>query len=282
MKRAAALALILLVTTSAHAQNPFVLVGPGADVSQGSARVAGRGGWGMAESDTLSPSFVNPASLADLHHFAVMFGGFGETSRSDGYGAERRSNRAFLPEIRVALPLRDGRLALQSGFSVRRSAQYRTEVATSWEWIDLDDSLTVINGYERVIREGTMFRVPLGLSWRATSWLAVGAGADWVRGPVREELAQVFADTFGSVLPNTRIEELVIDGFTPSLSLLLQPRGPFALGVAYSPAYDADLERTLSLGGVAGRLEYARYRADAGRGAGGFRTRPGQGLARRR
>jgi hypothetical protein len=249
MRRLAVLSL-LLVAATARAQNPFVLVGPGEDVSSGSARVAGRGGWGMAESDTLSPSFLNPAALADLHHLAVMFGGYGELSVSEGGGADRRSSRTFLPEIRLAVPLRSGRLALHSGFSVRRSSQYRTEVATTWPWED-----TVIRGYERTVREGTLFHVPVGLGWRAAPWLAVGAGVDWVRGPVREELAQVVIDTFGSILPNTRIDEDIIDGVTATFSVLLDPAGPLSLGLSYSFAHDADIERKVSLGGVAGRLE---------------------------
>jgi hypothetical protein len=249
VKRYAVLAFLLAAATAA-AQSPFALVGPGQDVSAGSARVAGRGGWGMAENDTLSPSFLNPAALADLRHFAVMFGGYGETSVAKDDGEERRSNRTILPEVRVAIPLFGHRLALHSGFSVRRSSQYRTEVATSWAWED-----TTISGYERIIREGTLFRVPLGLAWRASSWLSLGAGLEWERGPLREELAQVVIDDLGVALPNSLIEEEVIDGITTSFSALVEPAGPLALGVSYSFAHDADLHRKVTLGGVAGRFE---------------------------
>lgn len=248
MRRLALLAL-LLAAAEAGAQSPFALVGPGQDVSVGSARIAGRGGWGMAEGDTLSPSFLNPAALADLHHLAVMFSGYGETSVSEGNGTDRRSNRTIVPEIRIAVPLRDGKLALHSGFSVRRSTQYRTERATIWTWEGVEYS-----GFERTIREGTLFHVPLGLGWRATPWLALGAGVDWVRGPVREELAQVVIDVDGSFLPNSLIEEDVFDGVTATFSGLLEPAGPLSFGLSYSLAHDADREHTVTLGGVAGRL----------------------------
>ncbi len=248
MRRLAVLVL-LMAAAAARAQNPFALVGPGEDISASSARVAGRGGWGMAENDTLSPSFLNPAALGDLRHLAVMFGGFGETSVAESGRLERRSYRTFLPEVRLAVPLRKGRLALHGGFSVRRSMQYRTEVATTWDWED-----TEVRGFERIIREGTLFHVPLGLGWRAAPWLALGAGVEWVRGPVREELAQVVVDTFGAVLPNSLIEEDIIDGVTPTFSVLLEPGGPLSLGLSYSLAHDADLQRKVSLGGVAGRL----------------------------
>ncbi len=249
LRRFAVLALLLAATT-ARAQNPFVLVGPGEDISSGSARVSGRGGWGMAESDTLSPSFLNPAALGDLRKFAVMFGGFGETSVAEGVLLERRSYRTFLPEVRLAIPLDRGQLSLHSGFSVRRSAQYRTEVSVAWDWEG-----TQIRGYERVIRDGTLFHVPLGLGWRAASWLALGAGVDWVWGPMREELAHVAIDTLGAVLPNALIEEDIFGGVTATFSALLEPPGPFSLGFNYTLAHDSDVEHKVSLGGVSGRLE---------------------------
>jgi hypothetical protein len=250
LRRHALLALLLTLAAAARAQNPFALVGPGEDISAGSARVAGRGGWGMAESDTLSPSFLNPAALGDLHHVAVLFGGYGETSVSEGVRIDRRDYHTFLPEVRIALPLRDGKLALHGGFSVRRSTQYSTQVPTTWVWEE-----TEIRGYERIIREGNLFHVPLGLAWRAAPWLALGAGVDWVWGPVREELAQVAVDTFGAVLPNSLIEEDIFGGVTATFSALVEPAGPIALGLSYTLAHDADLKHKVGLGGVAGRLE---------------------------
>lgn len=250
MKRLA-LAALLLVASGARAQNPFALVGPGQDVAQGSARVAARGGWGMAEADTLSPTFVNPAALGDLHHLALLFGGYAESSEAAGHGVARRSNRTFLPEVRLALPLRDGRLTLHAGFSTRRSLQYRTQVDTTWSQPDG----TGIAGYERLIREGSFFRVPLGLGWRASSWLALGAEVDLVRGVAREELAQVTADPEFSGEPNSRIEERVFSGVTGTFAVLLQPLTPLSLGASYSLAHDADQDRTLSLGGVGGWVE---------------------------
>ncbi len=68
----------------ARAQSPFSLVHLGAPAAGGDARVLGRGGWGLAESDTLAPSFLNPAGLPGLRQVAIALSGYGESHPQSG------------------------------------------------------------------------------------------------------------------------------------------------------------------------------------------------------
>ncbi len=234
-----------LLAVPALAQSPIALVGPGADIVSGSARDAGRGGWGVADHDTLAPGFLNPASLADLRHLFVYFSGYGERTRSEGDAAVRTTTRVLLPQARLALPLISGRLALHGGFDLRRSLQYDLRVPATW---DVEGDTLV--GYSTLTREGTLFRVPVGLSWRATSALAVGASFDFVRGPINEERTSVVTVPPSTYVANKLDQEDVLDGVTGTLSALITPPGRVSLGVTFSPGFSADLERTSSLGGV--------------------------------
>lgn len=249
--------------TVATAQTPFALTGPGRDITIGSARDAGRGGWGVADRDTLAPGVLNPAALADLRHLLIFFSGFGERDHAEGSTGSRSTSRTFLPQARIAVPLSAGRLALQTGFDLRRSMQYRSRADALW--IVEGDTLS---GYTQVTREGTIFRVPVGLAWRPSDVVALGASLDFVRGPVTEELVDVVQAPAGQYLPNTLDQDDVIDGITGTFSALLTPPGPVSLGMTFSPGYAADLDRKISLGGVAQqeKLSYrlhlpAEYRA---------------------
>ena len=84
---------VCLVAPAAVAQTPFALQGLGQNIKTGSARDAGRGGWGMADSDTLTPSALNPAALADLRYSGLIFSGFAATTRTNGDRFSRTTRR---------------------------------------------------------------------------------------------------------------------------------------------------------------------------------------------
>jgi len=248
LRCAGAAALLLIAVTSA-AQTPFALQAFGQNVETGTARDSGRGGWGLADSDTLTPGTLNPAALADLRFLGVVFSGFGTTTRSSSEDLERTTRRTFLPNVRVALPLRAGRLAVHAGFSVRRSLQYQTQTA-----IVIDHFGETIRGYERYRRDGTLYDIPLGLSWRPTGGLALGATVNVVGGTIDDTIAQVFTDPLGNYyLANTRDQRDKLRGTSLTAAVLLDGLGFLQLGASVTPAYDLDMDRTVGIGGVAVR-----------------------------
>ncbi len=50
---------VVLLAGASLAQTPFTLQGIGQNVEVGTARDVGRGGWGVADRDTLAPGLLN-------------------------------------------------------------------------------------------------------------------------------------------------------------------------------------------------------------------------------
>jgi hypothetical protein len=98
----------------------------GAPAAGGDARVLGRGGWGLAESDTLAPSFLNPAGLPGLRQVAIALSGYGERIRSQGSAGSSDNARVLTPDVAVAVPLGECGVVFAAGFHARRSTQYQT------------------------------------------------------------------------------------------------------------------------------------------------------------
>lgn len=253
MRRPAATVLllgaVLAAAAAAPAQTPFAMQGPGQNVATGTARDTGRGGWGMADTDTLVPGTLNPAALADLRFAGLVFSGYGERVASEGRGLERTSYRTYLPNVRVVAPLRAGRLALHAGFDVRRSMQWDSQ-----RELDLDHFGREVLGRESYEREGTLFAVPIGLSWRASSTLAVGVTANLIRGTIDEQLNQVLGDSLGGLSPNIRQQRDELTGANVTLAALWSPFHRLSLGASYTTPYDLTFEREVNLGGVGERF----------------------------
>ena len=90
MSRLARLAaLVALAAAPAAAQSPFSLVNLGQPTNLADARTEGRGGWGLAESDTLAPAYKNLAGLAGLRQVALSLSGQGESIDSRGPDGQR-------------------------------------------------------------------------------------------------------------------------------------------------------------------------------------------------
>ena len=75
-----AVALVAAAAGGARAQSPFALQSVGQRLADGDARMLGRGGWGLAEQDTLHPGFKNPASAAGVRQVGLALTGYGESA----------------------------------------------------------------------------------------------------------------------------------------------------------------------------------------------------------
>jgi hypothetical protein len=246
-------ALLSLLAASAPAQTPFASQALGQNVQTGTARDTGRGGWGMADSDTLVPGTLNSAALADLRFAGLVFSGYGETTATDDGDQTRTTRRTLLPNVRVAAPLRAGRLVLHAGFDVRRSMHWQAEQTFSTDQFGRE-----VAGLLRNEREGTLFAIPIGLSWRATDALALGVTANLMRGSIDELLTELHADSLGTYASNLRDQKDELSGSNVTLSALWTLSSRLALGASYTPGWDLEFDRTTSLGGVGERARSTR------------------------
>jgi hypothetical protein len=252
---AAAAAAQLAAVPAVRAQSPFALVNLGADVRSDDARIAGRGGWGLAEQDTLNPAFKNPAGLAGLRTVTLLLSGYAESNRSTTPEAARTTRRVFTPNVRGAIPVAGGRLALTTGFHAKRATQYTSVIERSL--IFEGEPLTYD---EEFVREGTQFDIPVALAWRARPWLSLSAGLNLVRGNTREILNEFFdldADGNGMAdfLVPSRIQEDEYEGTSATFGLHLRPHARLRLGAVVTPAHGVEVKRTVQIEGVAAKAD---------------------------
>lgn len=247
MRRTCLLTILLamgLLAATAEAQSPFSLRGLGQNVEAGTARDWGRG-WGLADRDTLAPGTLNPAALADLRFVQLLFTGMGERALQEGATQDRVTWRTTVPNVRLAVPLRSGSLAMQAGFNIKRTFVH--ESFTTYDVERFDQTFTVEETYSR---SGNLFEIPLGLAWRPLADLAVAASFNLVRGPVEDRIVQLFG---GGALVNDYVSRLELEGHTVTVAALWTA-GPLSLGASLTPGYDLDIERTVSLAAVAGEV----------------------------
>jgi hypothetical protein len=178
---------------TARAQTPFALRSVGQRLADGDARMLGRGGWGLTETDSLNPGFKNLASTAWVRQIALSLTAYGETGSHESPAASRRTYRTYVPDLRVALPVRKGELALTAGFKLERATGWHTKVDSTWV-VGQDSPLgtTTLSGNAQFEREGSVFKVPLGVAWRALPTLAGAVSLNLERGSLRESLADYF------------------------------------------------------------------------------------------
>ena len=240
-----------LLATAAAAQTPFAMSGLGQNVETFSARDTGRGGWGMADTDTLTPGTMNQAALADLMYTGLIFSGHGETAKNQGPAEERRSYRTLLPNIRLALPLQKARLTLHAGFLVKRSLEW-----TSLSDITYPQFGDTVSGLERYDRTGTIYQVPVGLAWRPIRGLALGGSFNLVRGSIEDEIEEIFTDPLENYyLANIRVQRDELSGACFTGSVLLDALRFLQVGASVTTAYDLDFRREISAAGVAERRQ---------------------------
>ncbi len=255
------LALVLVVWTGlaaplmVQAQTPFALTNIGQPIDSQDARMVGRGGWGMAEYDSLNPGFLNLASLTALRHVAVKFTAYGEKADNSDETGSRTTHRTLIPDIQVGLPIIAGRLAFTAGIEVGRSSEYRTLTAKTWEvW---GDSLV---GNEQFTREGTLWQVPLGLSWEVVNGVSVAGALGLVNGTIRETVNNFFIEPVGVTgtplyQSNARVQEDEFTGQRTTWSVRIGSAKKLAVGASWTPAHDLDVKRKIALGGVGARAQ---------------------------
>lgn len=252
----AALAAVIALAGAggAAAQTPFALQSVGQRLADGDARMLGRGGWGLTVTDSLHPGFKNPASTAWVGKVALSLTGYGETGSHESPNATRRTYRTYVPDVRVVVPVRKGNLALSAGFKLERGTGWHTRVDSTWyAW---DDSLSGSTQFER---EGSSFKVPLGLAWRANDKLAGAFALNLERGSLRETIASYYDNPVSSAgLPFYRsviaVAEDQFTGTSATFAALLTPGRDVRLGVTWTGAHDVDGRRKSEVGGVAERL----------------------------
>lgn len=248
-----AVALVAAAAGAARAQTPFALQSVGQRLADGDARMLGRGGWGLAEQDTLHPGFKNPASAAGVRQVGLALTGYGESAGHDSPAGSRSTYRTYLPDARAVVPVMKGRLAFTAGFKLERGTSWHTRVDSTWyAW---DDSLVGSTQFER---EGSTFKVPLGLAWRANDRLSAGVTLNLERGSLRETLAAYYDNPVNaSGVPFYRsviaVAEDQFTGTSATLAALLSPVRDVRLGLTWTGAHAVDGRRKTELGGVAER-----------------------------
>lgn len=263
-----AAACLVAFAAAARAQTPFALRSVGQRLADGDARIHGRGGWGLAVADSTHPGFKNLASTAWVRKIALSVTGYGENATHDSAAASRRTDRTFVPDIRVAVPVRKGLLALTTGLALENSTAWSTKVDSTWvvwddpRWQEWGAAADTLAGNEQFERQGSTFRVPLGLAWRALPQLAGAVAVNFERGSLREQLSEYYlspANTSG--VPDYRsVVGVSADEFTgtsATLAALLTPRPDLRVGISWTSAYDVDVRRKTELSGVADRSRNA-------------------------
>ena len=253
LQPALVLMLILWVVGTANAQSPFALRNVGQRLDPDDARMAARGYWGMAVTDSLHPGFKNVASLSSLRHVALQLTGLGEQAASDDGVNERTTYRAFAPNLRVALPVVKEKVALTAGFRVDRSMDFLTYEEMTWyAWTD------TITGNQQFRREGTLFEVPLGVAVSPVRGLSLAATLGLVNGSTRETLSEYYIEPSGSTgapfyETTSRIQEDDFSGTAVTWSALWSRWDRLQLGLSYMSSYDLDVDRKISTVGVSQR-----------------------------
>ncbi len=252
------LLVIMGASRTAVAQTPFAMGNIGEKTVLEDARMVGRGGWGMAVTDSLNPGFKNLASLYSLHHLVLKFTGYGQNIESQDTRGERMNSRVFVPDVRVAGPVIKDRLALTAGFVVHRSTQYHTLIDTLWGEV-WGDSVT---GNEQFTRVGNRFKVPIGGALKILPGISVSGAVNIEAGSIigtvdNQFTSPFFLDGNGNPQPiyqsNVKETKDEFHGTSQTWGVLLNPFSWFQLGASWTPAHRIESTRKVTQFGVSAR-----------------------------
>ncbi len=236
---AVVVAISLLLATTAEAQTPMAGANIGQRVNPDDARMVARGGWGMAVADTTHPGFKNIASLTYLRHVVLKYTGYGELTNSDSDGAARKTSGVYSPGLQFALPIMKNKMGMTAGFSMTGSTRWDAEGSASW----VVDGTEVEGGFV-TIREGTRFKVPLGLAYRVAGGLSLSGAVNLESGSILENYSESFdADSEASL--NLKESKDLFRGTSFTLGMLWKPSERLSLGASWTPAYDLGVDRTV-------------------------------------
>jgi len=260
---AVTLLAVSVLALAATAQTPFALQSVGQRLAEGDARMLGRGGWGLTVADSLHPGYKNLASTAWVRQMGLSLTGYGETGGHESPAGTRRTFRTFVPDVRVVMPVKKGELAFTAGFKIERGTSWHTRVdSTFYAWDGFGGAGTLadtLTGNVQFEREGSVFKVPLGVSWRATPMLAGAVSLNLERGSMRETMADYFNTPLSSTgVPTYRsvlaVAEDQFTGTSLTLGALLTPRTDLRLGVTWTGEHTVSATRKTEVGGVAERI----------------------------
>jgi len=267
--------IVTAVTTPVLAQTPFSLLNLGANVASYDARMEGRGGWGLAETDTLVPGFKNLAGLAEVDNVVLLLNGYFERRRIETVTTEaagsRKTARVLTPNARVAFPLKGKYATLSAGFLSRRATEYTSVKPNSWLLGDV-----VVIGEEQFERRGTQFEIPLAFSLRLLRGLSIAASLNLISGNIRQTVTDIFlqpTDINGRPLyrPVESINRYEFSGVSGSSYVLFSPFRWLHLGGVYTPSHHVTVEQTQFMDGVASQARTCR-----GASSSDIRTSPAQ------
>lgn len=261
------LSLLLLSLLSgtgvARAESLFGMSFFGLDTSAADARIEGRGGTGLAYSDSVNASVLHPGQLADLKRVTIgVTSRFERRSAEDDNGTVAR-NQLATPTLRLGLPL-PGRAGFGTGFAALRSTQWTVDRPFGPE--------PTVN--ERIEREGTQFVIPLQLGARFGDHLRLGVGL-WARFStirMRYDL-----DLPGNDTDVSEVREDIGDGIAPELSIGLDDVGPFSATFHWVGEHEQDVDVRQRGVALSNRADAERTDTVPGRLGAGLRVDlPGQ------
>lgn len=237
---------VVLAVGQVLAQTPMAARNMGQRISPDDARMVGRGGWGMAIVDTTHPGFKNLASLAYLHHVVLKYTGYGELGNAESPQGSRQTSGTYSPGIQFALPVIKDRLGVTGGFSMNGSSRWDSNVDSTWALSD-----TVVGGVS-LSRQGTRFKVPLGVAWHVGGGLSVAGAVNLESGSSLENYNTGFATPAGFD-PNLKETKDLYRGTSFTVGMLWHPGSRFSVGASVTPGYDLSVDRTVKAEGVTSR-----------------------------
>jgi hypothetical protein len=224
----------MLAATPVRADSVFGFSYFGREILTGDARIEGRGGMGLAYTDSMNASVLQATQLADLERVTIGLGSrFNRVNVEDQFGTVTRLGLS-VPVIRMGLPL-PGQGGLGFGFVANRATQWT--VNRSWRG---DEDFR-----ENIEREGTLFSVPIQIGYRFFDRLGLGAGMHFRGGSVRIRYDVGEYDRLRQVITRFLQREIRDDtysGWSPEISMALTDLGPLSLAGFWMPEYEADVD----------------------------------------
>jgi hypothetical protein len=240
MSRARGALLVALLVgcavTAAPAQESFFsLQFLGASEESAGGRARGLGIQGIALDDPRTSLALNPAALGGLKYMTFSAVGVAGVRTSSDSTLEQRAGLARFPHVRVALPL-FGRVVASVGFAGMRN--FRADFQLPERTVD-----GRLEHRQRFARDGTLYRIPVGLSGTFGSRLRLGATWDFVLGTVDER----WVTEGDSIIALTSRRRDEMTGQTATLGVVARPFGSLRIGLTWSPQFDINRSRRITL-----------------------------------